>query len=820
MPATPSPPTGTSVPPGLAGSVTLTEVVRVATTVTRGSVDVVAFVRERALVVASLARKVLQPRPLSPAEHAAREGRVHTGGGMCVPIRSQRGEVVGALSVAADSPVEDATADVLHSLARLAAAEFERLSHRDADHDQAAAMIEHLRDAILVLDPAFTITFANPTVAAMIGRTPAELVGTSGADLVHPDDLVTALEAFERISSGAEVYRVMLRVRHGSGNWERVEVTGRDLTNHPAIGGVLVTLRTGDWDLELADSLDRQRRFLAAMLDQLHDGVVAIDALGYPTVVNQAARRLHGAAADVPVTEIDVAGAGFLDGDGRPLHAGHTPLRRAHQGETVREASLSMLDGSGSLRSVEVTAQPIMGEDGHPLGAVAVYHDVTDARAAERELLSRALHDQLTGLPNRRLLSQRFAEFATVSATASVAVCFVDLDGFKLVNDSYGHRVGDMAVRVAAQRFLTQLRPGDVLARLGGDEFVAVLPGVSDPALAANVAQRLRAALAEPVEVAGHRLTLGTSIGVVVGSLAATDEDELLRRADVALYAAKAAGRDRVVFYDEELGRTADLQRHQFQLLKTAFDTDALLMHFQPVVAAGTGKVTGFEALVRCRLPDGTLVGPAAFLDAAISSGLVIELDRRAFAMTCQAAALLCRARPDEVFTMACNFSALTISQAGFADDVLATIARNGLDPATICVEITETAAFDMGPQAVAALTRLRVAGVSLALDDFGTGYSSLAHLRDLPLDTVKVDRSFISRLDRDSSERSITQAVVAMAGTLRLAIVAEGVESSAQLDEARNLGFTYVQGFLCSPARTLDEILDLLQAPNANWLA
>ena len=315
-------------------------------------------------------------------------------------------------------------------------------------------------------------------------------------------------------------------------------------------------------------------------------------------------------------------------------------------------------------------------------------------------------------------------------------------------------------------------------------------------------------------------MSLGTSIGVTVTSLAELDEDEILRRADLALYAAKARGRDRVEFYDDDLGHTAELQRHQFLVLKTAFETDSLVMHFQPVVAADSGRLIGFEALVRCRLPDGTLAGPSSFLEIANSSGLVIELDRRAFEMTCHATAVLARCRPDESLTMACNFSGLTISQPGFADDVLAVVAKHGLDPALFCVEITETAAFDMGAVAIASLTRLRDAGMSLALDDFGTGYSSLAHLRDLPLNTVKVDRSFISRLELGSSERSITEAVVAMAGTMELTIVAEGVENAAELGHARDLGFNFIQGFLCSPARTLDEILELMANHAADWLS
>ena len=793
-------------PPRLSAHPRLIELVRIAEALGRATAEIVTIDGDRAQVVASLGRHILQPRRLTSAERelgastAAHQVFAH---GVSFAVRDRHRRLVACLSFAGEVAAD--AVDGLHAIARLVAELLDAGEYRPGAA-LAEALVDGVRDAIVVVDANFVFRFASRAVGSILGRTAVELVGSSALDLLHPDDVALAFDALLRLADGREVYRTVVRLRHGSGEYVRVEVTGNDLSDDPCIGGIVLCVRSGDRDLELADELDHERSLLAAVLDQLHDGIVATDRFGAVTLVNQAARKVHGLTSAADDLALDALR--LLDADGNPLDGVDHPITRVCAGETIVAEPVSVVR-EGEVRHVRVSGRPIVGALGAALGGVVSYHDVTDAVQVERELRARTLHDQLTGLPNRRQLHERLVALAGDDPDGMVGVCFIDLDGFKLVNDTLGHRAGDEAVREAARRLSRRLRRGQFLARLGGDEFVAVVAGVRSPAEALAVAERLRRAMRAPIDIGTASVTLTASIGLAYSSVAALDEDALLRDADIALYAAKARGRNRVEMFDEQLAAATECSQRQHEMLRNALDRDGLVMHFQPLVDCDAGTIVGYEALARCRLPNGTLVPPSGFLDAAVSSGLVCELDRKAFDQSCAAAAVLQRVRPSPPFVMSCNFSALSVAQAAFVDEVLGTIGRHGLDPGSICVEITESTAFDAGNVAIDALRLLRDRGVHLALDDFGTGYSSLAHLRDLPLATVKVDRSFVARLEGGRTERAIIEAIVRLAETLDLAVVAEGVETADQLARVRELGFRIVQGHYFSPARPLAEVID-----------
>ena len=790
----------------------LIELVRIAEGLGRAPAEVVVIDGDRARVVASLGRHILQPRPLTAAEQQLRtSGAAHEIAAHAVSfaVRDDTHCLVACLSLAGDVAAD--AVDGLHAIARLVA---ELLSAGDdagaRGHGPGAGfaetIVDGLRDAIVVIDRDFVFRFANRAAGSILGRTPGELVGRSAIDRLHPDDVAVAFDALLRLTDGREVYRAVVRFRHGSGEYVRVEVTGNDLSDDPRVRGIVLSVRSGDRDLELAAELDRERSLLTAVLDQLHDGIVATDRFGAVTLVNQAARLVHGVSGAADALTLDALR--LLGSDGEPLDGPAHPIARVCAGETIAAEPASVVR-EGQMRHVRVSGRPIVGAGGTALGGVVSYHDVTDAVHVERELRARTLHDQLTGLPNRRQLHERLAGLADDDPVGLVGVCFIDLDGFKLVNDTLGHRAGDVAVREASRRLLRRLRRGQFLARLGGDEFVAVIPGVNSVTEARAVAERLRRAMSAPIDIGTASVTLTASIGLACASVAALDEDALLRDADIALYAAKARGRNRVEVFDDQLAAATECAQRQHEMLRNALERDGLVMHFQPLVDCESGTVVAYEALARCRLSNGTLVPPSGFLDAAVSSGLVCELDRKAFDQSCAAAAVLQRVRPGASLVMCCNFSALSVAQAAFVDEVLGTITRHGLDPRSICVEITESTAFDAGNDAVDGLRQLRDRGVHLALDDFGTGYSSLAHLRDLPLATVKVDRSFVARLEDGRTERAIIEAIVRLAETLDLAVVAEGVETADQLARVRELGFRIVQGHYFSPARPLAEVIE-----------
>ena len=451
---------------------------------------------------------------------------------------------------------------------------------------------------------------------------------------------------------------------------------------------------------------------------------------------------------------------------------------------------------------------------------------MTESRRYERELRRSALHDHLTGLPNRRQLEAKVAHLpiAAIAGDARpVSETLIDLDNFKIINDTHGHRVGDRVIQIAAERLAESAGPDDLLVRLGGDEFVVLSRGRS-PEEAVAAANQMRQRLSEPFDIDGHGFNLTCSIGVAHLDVDGLQEDSLLRYADLALYEAKARGRNRVALFDSELAAATRTAARQREFLRQVLDEDGLVMNLQPFVESATGRIVGFESLARCRTRTGGLVGPGEFLEAASGSGLIWELDRRAFELTCAASATL--AERIGGIPIACNFSPLSIVQHDFVDHVDRTMQRYGVDPSKISIEITESAAFEGGGIALDALRAVHDLGVRLVLDDFGTGYSSLSHLRDIPLAAVKVDRTFVDAADGPGPERAIAEAVVGMAHGLGVTVVAEGVETAAQLQWARSAGFDVIQGWYYSPARDLGEIVESLDGvgpgdvwtPPAQW--
>ena len=791
----------------LSGNPTVIDVVRIAGRLTQSEAEVVVFDDRRATVAGSLGNTLLQPRPLTVTEAALADGATghqQAGRTTSYPIAGADGLVLGALTVTHEQDGTDH--DVMHGLARICSG---LLVAETADESLHTTVLEHLRDAVIVIDSAMDITYANASTAIQIGRNPRELVGRNVTEFIHPEDIEQAFDAMVRLAGGDEIYRLVVRTLHSSGDYIRLEVTGRDMTADPRVGGIILSLRNGDHDLELEGTLERTRRLSKAVVEQLHDGIIATDAVGSLLVVNKSAREVLGIDPARSLAEVRTDEIQFLDADTRVLTADQHPIRRVLAGETLLSEEMSATAG-GQYRNLVVSGRPVIDADGSPIGTVVGFHDVTASRRAERELRSRALHDQLTGLANRRQLDDRLAEIAlTIKSGTSVAVtgCLIDLDNFKVINDTHGHRVGDAVLRATAERISRDRDPADLVVRLGGDEFVVMFAEpTTDPVRAA---EELLLRVGEPIHSAGHTLTLTASIGVATLDETTIAEGSFLRCADIALYDAKSKGRNCVQVFDDVMAEAANVAVRQREMLRSALDGNALVMQFQPLVDSDDGRLVGFESLARCRVADGTYVLPSDFLAAASTSGLVWDLDRKAFELSCQAASLLAAVHPG--LTMACNFSALSIAQPDFVHFVLQTVSRHKIDPKLMCIEITENAAFEAGPIAIRALRELGEAGMPLALDDFGTGYSSLSHLRDLPLTTVKVDRSFITALHSGSAEYSIAKAVVNLAEDLGLGVVAEGVETDDELTAARSIGFNVIQGWHYSPARGLEQILDMI---------
>jgi diguanylate cyclase (GGDEF)-like protein/PAS domain S-box-containing protein len=432
---------------------------------------------------------------------------------------------------------------------------------------------------------------------------------------------------------------------------------------------------------------------------------------------------------------------------------------------------------------------------------LALVEDISLFKKTEDIIHQRSLHDVLTGLPNRMLLLDRINQAVSQARRSDelVAVLFLDLDRFKSINDSLGHAIGDRLLQQAADRLLASLQQYDSVSRSGGDEFIILLTGRKHLNQIRDITERIIKLMAEPFEVAGHELFTSTSIGVAVFPQDGEDADTLIRHADIALYKAKHLGRNCYAFYNpEENLYNKDRLRLENEM-RRALRENQFLLHYQPQIHLATGSLAGFEALVRWNHPARGMVPPGLFIPIAEETGMILPLGtivlREGFAT---AARWLESAR--EGFQLSVNISGHQFHQKDFLSEVIALRDQYRLPPYSIELEITESIAMQMKPATLDVLHALRQEKFLIALDDFGTGYSSLKYLQELPLDCLKIDRSFIEHLETDARRRGLLASIINMARILELSVVAEGVETEGQINILQDLGCDRVQGYYFSP--------------------
>ncbi|MDX6705435.1 MAG: hypothetical protein QOI48_1281 [Solirubrobacteraceae bacterium] len=584
----------------------------------------------------------------------------------------------------------------------------------------------------------------------------------------------------------------------------------------------LRAIRHGEVDaLVVSDGESGQRVFTLSTADRpyrmfvenMRDGAATLSSGGLILYAN---RRLAEMLSCSRETIVGAALATFL-ATGAPI--GSEEIR----GPDGLGANIEfdLIDGNGAAVPVQVGSSPLV-VDGEHLTCLT-FTDLTALKAQDREiarlsqaqsermadlqdaqvaLTRQATHDALTGLPNRALLVDRIDQSLAHAKRSGrcTAVLFVDLDRFKQVNDTQGHAAGDCVLRQVADKLVAVLRPMDTVARIGGDEFVVLAPDVESQLQAVDIGARLVTELCHRSVGSEDGERVAASVGISVSIAGRGTSETLLKEADTAMYQAKSHGGGHAEVFDAALGRQVQERSIALRTLQSALDDDRIIVHYQPIIDLASGTVAGFEALARITEPDGSVTLPAAFVPSAEDSGLVVPLGAQVLHMACLEA---CRWQPADLpqrrLTVAVNLSSRQFQAGDLTSVVRTTLQQTGLHPNCLHLELTETAIIDLDADFLQQLGRIGELGVQIGLDDFGTGYASLTHLRRLPLTFVKIDQSFVQGLRTNPEDDRIVSAVVDLAANLGLRSIAEGVETSSQLDRLRTLGCDQAQGYLFS---------------------
>ena len=671
-----------------------------------------------------------------------------------------------------------------------------------ASHSVVQAVTEGTPDAMYVKDREGRFLMLNSAATRLIGRAREEVLGRRPDELYDAETAgrVTSQDQAIMATGATHTYEERLQT---NGNDARCYLTTKGpFRNHRGeIVGVFGVSRDITDRRRSAEELTREREFLRALLDSITEGIVACDADGTLTLFNRAAREIHGIPATAVGPDEWAAHYALYRPDGHtPLRKEDIPLFRAHQGEDVRNVEMVIAPPGRPSRTLTVNGQAFYDDAGNQLGAVVAMHDVTERKALEERLSHQALHDALTGLPNRALFTDRLAHALTRvrAGGPTVGVLFMDLDNLKVVNDSLGHTVGDRLLVAVSQRLTACLRPVDTVARLGGDEFTILLEDIADVGEAIDVAERVAESLRMPFELAGRQVYLTASVGVALSVSGDDRADDLLRRADVAMYKAKNSGKAQYRLFNQTMDEEARSRLVVQNDLRKAVERGELRLHYQPTVLLDdSSRVVGMEALVRWQHPERGLLPPAEFLFLAEESDLIIDVERWVLEQACRQGRDWQESGTSAAdWTVSVNLSTRQFQEGDLVTEVDKILRVTGLPAERLMLEITESVMMQDVESAVATVRGLKSLGVHLAIDDFGTGYSALSYLHHLQVDVLKIDRSFTAGLGETAQTRSIVQGIIRLAHALGLTVLAEGVETAEQATQLRVMGCDMAQGY------------------------
>lgn len=681
-----------------------------------------------------------------------------------------------------------------------------------AERDQMFHLIsENAADMIAVIDRDGHRLYNSPSYHRILGYSPEELKATSSIEQVHPDDRARILAAVEKARLTGQGERVEYRMRHKDGSWRILESTACTIRNEKnevdkfVIVNRDVTERKRSEELLLHNSaLQHAAEKYRIIFEDAVVGIFQMTADGRPLNVNRALAHIHGYnSPEQFIAEMSnlfdelFVNPGEIDELKRTLE----------DNGVVRGAEIEVRCRDGAKKWVLMSIRAVRHSDGNILVHEGTLEDITDRKVAENRVQFLAYYDPLTGLANRTLLQDRLAKALAGSRRRKdkVALLFIDLDRFKTINDSLGHSSGDLLLREVADRLRSQSREQDTVARVGGDEFIMVLSDVKDLTDAAVAAERIMDMMTAEFVLQGHSFTVNCSMGISIFPEHGADNETLIKNADAAMYSAKEAGRDNYRFFTEDMNAEATERLTLEHALRVALEKQELFLMYQPQMDMVTGAIVGWEALLRWQHPEFGPISPDRFMRIAENTRLILPIGAWVLRTACSQA----RKWQEEGLcsgTIAVNVSAVQFRQQGFRELVGDVLREAGLAPHFLELELTESLLLDNLDMTSSVLRDLKLMGVKLAIDDFGTGYSSLSYLKQFPFSKLKIDRSFICDVAENPDDAAIATAIISMAKSLGLKVIAEGVETESQMSFLRALRCDEIQGYYFSKPLTVDE--------------
>jgi diguanylate cyclase (GGDEF)-like protein/PAS domain S-box-containing protein len=646
------------------------------------------------------------------------------------------------------------------------------------------------------------------------GTTLEEMADLGWKKVHHPDHRKRVMDKITRCFQTGEAWEDTFPLRRQDGQYRWFLSRAVPILNSK--GKVLRWFGTNTDITEsqnLKDALFAEKERAQVTLNSIGDAVVCTDTSGNISFFNQVAERMTGwsqqEACGRPITEV----LQILDATSRETIPNLMEMVVAQDQTPHLPPNCILVRRDGFETPIEDSVSPIHDREGRPIGAVIVFHDVSAAVALSLQMTHSARHDFLTGLPNRMLLQDRITQAIALAPRhrKKVAVLFLDLDGFKHINDSLGHAAGDKLLQSIATRLVACVRVADTVSRQGGDEFVVLLSEVEQAEDAAPTSSRMLRAVAEAHSIDGHDLFVTTSIGVSVYPDDGRDAETLIKNADTAMYQAKESGQQSYQFFKPAMNVRAVERQSIEESLRRALERKEFALHYQPRINLRTGEITGAEALIRWTHPVRGPIPPGQFIPVAEACGLILPIGHWVLREACRQAMAWLEAGLS-LSTMAVNISALQFRDENFLDEIVGVLEDTGLDPGSLELELTESVLMKHAESTEATLRTLRARGVQLTVDDFGTGYSSLSYLTKFPIDALKIDQSFVRQITTTPDETTIVSAVIAMGRSLKLRVVAEGVETLEELAFLQAHNCDEAQGYYFSRALPADRFAQLLE--------